>query len=167
MDSFLKCLHHAICSTNESTRIDNPLARKLPEQVDREAREFAKKVCPDAPDEELFVKAARIARDPPGWENVAGLTEQERKALVSEWKLGFWRQTKTLRVTIATLSVAAIIQGWTQTGGNGANQNWPLEFGIADPTTKQIDGMRNAWIFASVNAITYLSASVSKLQSGL
>jgi MFS family permease len=106
------------------------------------------------------VKAARIARDPLNWETVGGLTNQEKKALGEERDLGFWRQPKTLRVTIATLCIAAIIQGWTQTGANGANQSWPAEFGLTDPKTGQIAKGKSTWIFAGVNAVTYLAASL-------
>jgi MFS family permease len=55
--------------------------------------------------------------------------------------------------------LGGIIQGWTQTGSNGANLTWPTEFGLSDS-----DGVpftaRDNWIFAGVNAITYLAASI-------
>lgn len=106
------------------------------------------------------MKAARIARDPPNWETVEGLTDQEKKALREERDLGFWRQPKTLRITIVTLCIAAIIQGWNQTSGNGANQGWPAEFGLTDSKLGVIAKGRSTWIFAGVNAVTYLTASL-------
>lgn len=105
------------------------------------------------------MKAARIARDSPNWETVRGLTEQEKKALREEKNLGFGSQPKTLRVTIATLRIAAIIQGWNQTGGNGANLTWPAAFGLTDQNGR-IQAGTPTWIFAGVNAVTYLTASL-------
>lgn len=91
---------------------------------------------------------------------VRGLTTQEKMALRDEQNVGFWKQPKTLRVTIATLCISAIIQGWNQTGGNSANQSWPVEFGLTDPKTGRIREGRPTWIFAAVNAVLYLAASL-------
>ncbi len=148
----------AFCS--HSSRIDNPLAHLSPEQLVHIARDFAKRVNPKQPDEELFEKAASIARDPPIWSTVKGLTEVEKEALRNQHKLGFWRQTKTLRLTICTLCLSAVIQGWNQTGGNGSAQQWPSEFGLTDADTGQIPQGKKTWIFAAVNAVTYLTASL-------
>lgn len=42
---------------------------------------------------------------------------------------GHWRhQPLTLYMTVALASLAAIIQGWDQTGTNGANLQWPEQF---------------------------------------
>lgn len=94
------------------------------------------------------------------WQTVRGVTDDEKRALREEKQIGFWRQPKTLRVTIATLCIAAIIQGWNQTGGNGANLTWPQEFGLTDPEIGRIAEGSATWIFAGVNAVTFLSASL-------
>lgn len=109
------------------------------------------------------MKAARIARDPQNWETVNGITPEERKARRRESHLGFWSQPKTLRVTIIVLCFAAIVQGWTQTGANGANLSWPREFGLTTVDKAGDEVIRpgkDTWIFAGVNAITYLTASM-------
>jgi len=147
---------------NAAREIDNPLAHLDDlDQLDEDATEFAHRVSPEAPDVELFKRAARIARDALGSnpETVPGLTAQETAALEIEQHRGFWHQPKPLRVTIATLCVGAIIQGWTQTGSNGANLSWPTEFGLADSNGVMFSA-RDYWIFAGVNAITYLAASI-------
>lgn len=57
-----------------------------------------------------------------------------------------------------TLCVAAVVQGWNQTASNGANLAWPEQFGLKS-TACQPSGS-DAWIFAIVNASTYLAASL-------
>ena len=51
------------------------------------------------------------------------------------------------------------MQGWNQTASNGANLNWPSQLGLSNLTGCDPKG-RDAWIFAVVNAATYLSASL-------
>jgi hypothetical protein len=60
-------------------------------------------------DVELLVKAALIARDPI-YIRICDLTEPEKNALESEETLGFFQQTKELKVSILTTACAAIIQ---------------------------------------------------------
>jgi len=72
---------------------------------------------------------------------------------------GFWGQPKQLRITIITLCVAALVQGWNQTASNGANLNWPEQLGLGKLVGCDPRG-RAAWIFAVVNASSYLSASL-------
>ena len=148
-------------NNNAKREIDNPLAHLDLDQLDADAAQFAYRVCREAPDVELFKRAARVARDPLGSnaKTVRGLTIQEEAALKDEQQLGFWRQPKPLRVTIATLCIGAVLQGWTQTGSNGANLTWPIEFHLADKNGVLFTN-RDNWIFAGVNAVTYLAASI-------
>lgn len=105
------------------------------------------------------MKAAKILRDPEAFLSVPHLTAEEKQALSHERGNGFWVQPKELKVTIITLCVAAVVQGWNQTASNGANLDWPMQFGLQQPGTCQPTGS-NAWIFAIVNASTYLAASL-------
>lgn len=58
--------------------------------------------------------------------SIPGLTQADLDLLKTE---GHWRhQPLTLYMTVALASVAAIVQGWDQTGTNGANLQWPKEF---------------------------------------
>lgn len=59
---------------------------------------------------DLLIRGAKVARDPEAYETVPGLTGKEKAALEREKKVGFWRQTKELRATIFTCSIAAILQ---------------------------------------------------------
>ena len=47
------------------------------------------------------------------------------------------------------------IRGWDQTGSNGANLNWPKDFGL-DLNPKSND----FWILGLVNAAPYIAASL-------
>lgn len=98
-------------------------------------------------------------RDPEAWSAVPELTEEEKRALEIENKISFWKQPKALRVTIMTLCVAAVVQGWNQTGTNGANLNWPQQLGLNHITGCDVTG-RDAWIFSIVNAATYFAAAL-------
>ncbi|KAH0555842.1 hypothetical protein GP486_006212 [Trichoglossum hirsutum] len=144
---------------NERREIDNPLARQEPAQIRHDARRFAHRHFPREGLSKLFVKAALVARDPLSFESVEGLTTKERDTLSKETTTSFWAQPKGLRVTTITLCVAAIIQGWNQTGSNGANLNWPTAFGLAD-RKGQLNDTKATWIFAAVNAVTYFAASL-------
>jgi len=75
-----------------------------------------------------------------------------------------WRQPWALYMTIVLNSIAAAIQGWDQTGSNGANLSFPREFGIADtvPYCDPSDPnaqlcQDNAWIVGFINATPYIT----------
>ncbi|KAF2097983.1 general substrate transporter, partial [Rhizodiscina lignyota] len=87
------------------------------------------------------------------------LTDSEKASLEFTRKAGFWSQPKALRITIVVLSIAAVIQGWVQTGLNGANPHWPSNLHVTEgdqiPQTP-----RQVWIYSGVNAAMYFSASL-------
>jgi hypothetical protein len=51
----------------------------------------------------------------------------------------------TLYATIALCSIGAAVQGWDQTGSNGANLSFPAEFGIGSGS------LADEWIIGVVN----------------
>lgn len=61
--------------------------------------------------------------------------------------------------TVILCSVGAAVQGWDQTGSNGANLSFPDEFGIpaSDPTAPNYE--RNLWIVGLVNAAPYIASA--------
>jgi hypothetical protein len=70
---------------------------------------------------DFWSKAAKVARyqQVPRFcdgDNIKGLTALEKRAIREQRSLGFWQQPRPLRVTIVTLCLAAVIQGWVQTG---------------------------------------------------
>jgi len=77
---------------NTAREIDNPLAHVDDlDQLDENAKQFAYRVSSDAPDVNLWKRAARVARDPLGSspETVPGLTLEEDAILKRERLRGF------------------------------------------------------------------------------
>lgn len=144
---------------NKNQEIDNPLAHLPPPEIRRGARKFARRHFAGEGLAGLFEKAALVARDPLNFRSVPGLTRKECNVLARESTTSFWSQSKALRITIVALGLSAVVQGWIQTNMNGSNLTWPAQFGLAYPDGT-LKGTRETWIFASVNAITYLAAGV-------
>ncbi|KAF4123587.1 Sugar (and other) transporter [Geosmithia morbida] len=96
----------------------------------------------------IIRKGALVARDPTGYEDITGpeaLDEAEIKALRDE-VLHKWRATNTLLLTVITCSIGACVQGWDQTGSNGATVRFPQFFGINGDSfgDKMLVGLVNA-----------------------
>jgi len=112
----------------------------------------------------LLKKGALVAQDPPAFEQIDELDDVERDALRNE-VLHKWRQPVALYFTVILCSVGAAVQGWDQTGSNGANLSWPVAFGVPDsPVVKNVrvpgvDYARNSWIVGVVNAGPYLGSA--------
>jgi len=75
-----------------------------------------------------------------------------------------WHQPKTLIITVVLASVGAAVQGWDQTGSNGANLSFPVEFGIPEEATPQngiseAQAINNQWLVGLVNSGPYIGAS--------
>jgi len=110
----------------------------------------------------LLVRGALVAKDPPAFESVPGLTEPEKEAIRNE-VLHKWRQPKSLYFTIILCSIGAAVQGWDQTGSNGANLSFPDALGI--PVSDEIDGVpnpnaaRNQWYQGLINAGPYIASA--------
>ncbi len=51
------------------------------------------------------------------------------------------------------------IRGWDQTGSNGANLSFPLEFGI-NPVAGEPNYERNSWLVGLVNCAPYIAAAL-------
>jgi len=52
--------------------------------------------------------------------------------------------------TVILCSIGAAVQGWDQTGSNGANLSFPQEFGLHGNTGARAD--QDEWIIGLVNA---------------
>jgi len=135
--------------------IDNPLEHLSVEVLQRDVRRFAqdqqlKDILP------LLERGAQVARDPPAWRAVAGLTKEEEIALANEQEHHF-KQPFDLWKTIILCSVGAALQGWDQTGSNSANLYWPKTFGMDgfQPRSGKDDN-HDVWIIGLVNAAPYL-----------
>lgn len=112
----------------------------------------------------LLQKGALVAQNPPAFEQIAELDEVERDALRNE-VLHKWRQPFALYFTVILCSIGAAVQGWDQTGSNGANLSWPVDFGVPDAVAKgetpdpNINYDKNSWIVGVVNAGPYLGSA--------
>ncbi|KAF2173431.1 hypothetical protein M409DRAFT_61842 [Zasmidium cellare ATCC 36951] len=105
----------------------NPLHGIPNDQLLASVRTFVQTHSLDA-DLSIFLKAALIAQSPT---SLPELTNDERLILQRE-QTHRWSQPFILYLTIVMNSLGAVIQGWDQTGSNGANLSFPQEFGIAD-----------------------------------
>ncbi|KAI9878884.1 MAG: hypothetical protein M1830_010240 [Pleopsidium flavum] len=99
---------------------------------------------------------ALICADPAQYDSVRPLEEEELEALRNE-SIKRFKHPRELYLTIALCSVGAAVQGWDQTGANGANLFFPAALGI--PTSQQRYPDRNAWLVGLINAIPYLTAA--------
>ena len=107
----------------------------------------------------LFQKGALVAQDPAALEKVFELDQVERAALRDE-VLHRWRQPRALYLTVILCSVGAAVQGWDQTGSNGANLSWPDALGVPDTDSANPNTDVNSWIIGIVNAAPYISSAL-------
>ena len=105
----------------------------------------------------LFGRAALVARDPLRFEMLTELSADEKAALIYE-RDHKWHGPKMLWYSIALCAVGAATQGWDQTGSNGANLSFPLEFGLENE--KGQSSPLDAWIIGIINAIIFLTAGL-------
>ena len=142
-------------------RIQNPLAGIPKQELLEDVETFAQdKQLLDIVD--LLKKGALAAQSPNSLESIEELSTSDVQALVEE-KTRRWHHPKTLYLTIILNSVGAAIQGWDQTGSNGANLSFLQEFGIADTGVKCIaagDCERNSWIIGAINAAPYMAIAL-------
>ena len=104
-----------------------------------------------------------VQAEPSGFEQVSTLDETEKEALRNE-VLHKWRQPWSLYFTVILCSIGAAVQGWDQTGSNGANLSWPSAFGVPDtaPSTGPEPGVDydyGSWIVGLVNAGPYIASA--------
>jgi MFS family permease len=114
----------------------------------------------------LLYKGALAAQSPAAVDDIEELDEADRTALREEVTHRF-KLPKTLYMTIVLNSIAAAIQGWDQTGSNGANLTFAARFGIPDDGAYcEANGIsadectRNAWIVGFVNSCPYIAIAL-------
>ena len=103
-----------------------------------------------------------MAQAPHLFEELEGLDDTDRLALRNE-TVKRWNHPKALYLTIFLNSIAAAIQGWDQTGSNGANLSFPNEFGIPDkgPVCEAAGTCsKNGWIIGFVNSCPYIAIAL-------
>ncbi|KUJ17644.1 uncharacterized protein LY89DRAFT_733479 [Mollisia scopiformis] len=94
----------------------------------------------------VFEKGALVAQIPENFESIEELTEDDkyhlRREITHKWHL-----PKDLYYTIALCSLGSALQGWDNTGANGANLSFPEEFGIS----------HNTWLIGFINSAPTIS----------
>lgn len=103
----------------------------------------------------ILRKGALVAQSPDDYDKFGGaeeLTEDEKHALRME-KEHRWRLPFKLYLTIVTCAIGAAVQGWDQTGSNGANLFFPDEYGIGS------DSVHDTLIVGLVNAGPYIGSA--------
>ncbi|KHN97382.1 sugar transporter [Metarhizium album ARSEF 1941] len=148
---------------NVEGEIENPLRDiSRHELLEKVARFHKDKGLPDdvLP---LLRKGALVAQNPAGFEAIDDLDESDKIALREETSHR-WKQPWPLYYTIILNSIAAAIQGWDQTGSNGANLSFPTALGIPDnagsscgPVASEGDCAANSWIIGFINAMPYIT----------
>lgn len=103
----------------------------------------------------ILRKGALVAQNPDAYDKIHGaekLSEEECEALKNE-VLYKWRVPRILYMTIITCSIGAAVQGWDQTGSNGANLSFPEALGIGGKSE------RDTFLVGLVNAAPYIASS--------
>lgn len=141
--------------------IKNPLVGIPKDRLLSEAAGLATKHgLNDAVDD--FKRGALAAQHPEKFETIVELTDQDRQLLKNEIEHR-WKHPKALYFAIFMNSISAAIQGWDQTGSNGANLSYPQVFNIAS-SGEQCEAMgtcsRNSWIIGAINSAPYMAICV-------
>ncbi|KAF8885549.1 hypothetical protein CPB84DRAFT_1788265 [Gymnopilus junonius] len=148
---------HIDLANNVQARIQNPLRgiprEKLLKQVERFAQE---KGLEDKVD--LFKRAAVLAQNPNDFESQRDLTEEEKEHIRRE-TTHRWHQSKSMYMTIVICSIAAAVQGWDQTGSNGANLSFPQVFNLTSESGNPRAEI-NQWIVGIINSGPYIGSSI-------
>ncbi|KAF3056960.1 putative polyol transporter 1 [Trichoderma lentiforme] len=127
-------------SHNVNAKIWNPLMGiskdNLRSQVNAFCREYGFQ-----DKEDIFFRGALAAQNPVEYEDIPELTDDDKYWLRRE-VTNRWHLPKALYYTIALCSLGSAIQGWDNTGANGANLSFPKEFGIEN----------NGWLVGVINS---------------
>ncbi|KAF8891726.1 hypothetical protein BD779DRAFT_1512736 [Infundibulicybe gibba] len=148
--------HTANLINNVSAKIQNPLhgipRDKLLAQVEEFARE---KGMEDIT--RILQKGALLAQNPSAFESIPELDESDKETIRRE-TTHKWSQPRALYMTVIVCSLAAAVQGWDQTGSNGANLSFPIEFNISTDAADPVAASRNQWIVGVINAAPYIAS---------
>ncbi|PLN74792.1 galactose-proton symport [Aspergillus taichungensis] len=148
-------VEHINLNKNLEAKIKNPLADLTSAEVLRDVEAFANEhqlqdILP------YLRKGALIARDPQNYDKVPELDEDDVRT-ISDEVTHKWRQPRQLYFTIILCSIGAAVQGWDQTGSNGANLSFPDALGI--PEKNNPNAERNQWLVGLVNAGPYIASA--------
>ncbi|KPM39435.1 hypothetical protein AK830_g7123 [Neonectria ditissima] len=142
-------------NANVDAKIKNPLLGIPRDRLMAEVDDFCQRKGLDEY-RSIVRKGALVAQDPTGYEDITGqeaLDDIEIESLRDE-VLHKWRVPTTLYLTVATCSIGAAVQGWDQTGSNGANLEFPHAYGIDG------ESIHDKVIVGLVNAAPYIGTAL-------
>ncbi|KAI5475537.1 hypothetical protein MNV49_001198 [Pseudohyphozyma bogoriensis] len=138
-------------------KIMNPLGGIPRHQLMRDVEVFAdQKGLTEHLD--ILKKGAVLAQSPHDFDNLDVLTEEDKTNIRYEHEHK-WAQPLTLYLTVFLCSVGAATQGWDQTGSNGANLSFPIEFGIG-ALEGEPNYEKDSWLVGIVNSAPYLGSAL-------
>ncbi|KAF8063601.1 hypothetical protein FPV67DRAFT_1672617 [Lyophyllum atratum] len=142
-------------ANNVQAKIQNPLygipKETLLGQVEAFAREQGMEdILP------ILKKGALLAQNPRDFETMPELDEADRETIRRE-TTHKWSQPRDLYMTVIICSLAAAVQGWDQTGSNGANLSFPQEFGISTEAGTP-NAATHEWIVGLINSGPYIAS---------
>ncbi|KAJ9611716.1 hypothetical protein H2200_004900 [Cladophialophora chaetospira] len=143
-ERFLEYVQDLSIANNPTARIQNPLKHIHKTALLEQVEDFVHKAGLEA-ELEIFKKGALVAQKPFEFENIAELDDEDRDTLRDEVQRK-WHQPRAMWVTTLVCSIGAAVQGWDQTGSNGANLSFPTEFGIAS------DSAHDRWLVGLINS---------------
>lgn len=140
-----------------ASRIRNPLAGISRDQLRNQVSGFCENYGFQEKEEEFF-RGALAAQNPNSYEDIDLLTEEDKYHLRRE-VTHKWHLPKALYYSIALCSLGSAIQGWDNTGANGANLSFPKEFGIENDemligiinSGPTLFGLASAWAADPIN----------------
>ncbi|OBT38722.1 hypothetical protein VE00_10762 [Pseudogymnoascus sp. WSF 3629] len=149
---------------NVGAVIENPSAHLNEEQLLRDVDTFAMSMSFTDDIRLGLRRAALVAQNALVYDEVSRdhhsgthlpvqLTDDEKRALRNE-RDHLFAQSKGLYMTVLTVSIAAILQGWVQSSINGATLLWPYELGLGAPSP------HNKWMIGLTNAAPFLFAAI-------
>ncbi|GME92192.1 unnamed protein product [Ambrosiozyma monospora] len=115
-----------ISKTKSSIDQDNVLTSYTQDEVMNMGRSYANTY---GLDEELFAKAAAVARKPTEFNRMPFLDDDEKSSLLEEVEHP-WRITRDLFWLVVMASMGAAVQGMDETVINGANLYYPELLGL-------------------------------------
>ncbi|KHO01020.1 sugar transporter [Metarhizium album ARSEF 1941] len=157
-------------SANDRAVIENPLSHLTDAELELDVRYFSETFLPSVKYQELL-RAARVgkdirmydeaARQPAGYDErnrlSVILTEEEKAALRNEKDVAF--SEKGMFAVIATVSLAAFLQGFVQSSVNGASL-YIGEWGLSQSNDSLHDITPDDWKLGAANSSPFLFAAL-------
>ncbi|KAI7163313.1 MFS transporter, partial [Hortaea werneckii] len=155
----------AAMTQNVTGEIRNPLLDIPKDQLMADVESFAERhgMSEHLP---LLRKGALVAQSPADFENISELDDADRDALRTEITHR-WKHPWALYMTIVLNSIAAAIQGWDQTGSNGANLVTVPVFSAENAPTMVRGGLVMSWqLWTAFGIFLGTSANLAVFRTG-